>query len=219
MPGHVLRSVLRACRRPAAVLLLAAGLTWTTTGLAAAAPPAQCTCTKVGSVDTRAEQVSTVFTAQVTAQETGAVGTGKGARQVRRYQATIERVYQGTVSASEVTVVSPAAGADCGLGRIPTGKTWLFFVNGKDAKFFGNSCQGSERATSALLRRVERKLGSGEVVVEPEPEKTPLAYTDADTAAPPPLSRLVAPGAAATIVGLLGLALVGRARRAAAADG
>lgn len=217
MPDLRPRPVLRACRLVAAAVLLTAGLAWGAPA-ASAAPPARCDCTKVGSVDTRSQQVSTVFTAQVTGQQTGAIGTGGSTRQVRRYRAQIERVYQGTVSKTEVTVVSPATGRDCGLGRIPAGKTWLFFVNGKDAKFFGNSCLGSERATSALLRRVERKLGSGQVVVEPEPEKPPLDYTDEDTTTPPPLSRLVAPGAAATLVGLLGLALVGRARRAARSE-
>jgi hypothetical protein len=201
-----------------AVLLLAGGLSWITTGLSLAAPPQGCTCRVSGGVGTRAEGVSTVFTAQVSAQQVDALGTGQQARQVRRYTATVERVYQGTVAQREIVVVSPASLKDCGLGRIPAGKTWLFFVNGTGAKFYGNACQGSERATSALLRRVERVLGSGQVVVEPEPARPPLAWTDVDTATPPPLGRLVAPGAAAGLIGLLGLAVVGRARRRTAAD-
>lgn len=194
-----------------AALLVAAAFPWLAE--VAAARPELCTCRHSGSVGTRADQVSTVFTAQVTSQQSDAVGTGADTRQVRRYTAVVERVYQGTVTKNQVTVVSPASLSQCGLGRIPTGKTWLFFVNGSDTKFFGNTCQGSERATSALLRRVERVLGSGQVVVEPEPASPPLALTDEDTTPPPPLGRLVAPGAAATIVGLLGLLVVGRARR------
>jgi hypothetical protein len=60
---------------------------------------------------------------------------------------------------------------------------------------------------------VERVLGSGESVVVPEPDRPPLQWTELETSTPPPLGRLVAPGAAAGIVGLLGLAAVGRARR------
>ena len=216
MAGPVLIAPLRAGARVAAVLALVLGLAWASGSATAAVPAKQCTCQAPASVVTRAGNVSTVFTAQVISQEVAAVGTGQDARQVRRYRARVERVYQGTVGMSEVLVVSPAATSRCGLGQIPTGKTWAFFVNGADAKFHGNSCQGSERATSALLRRVERTLGSGHVVVEPQPERPPLVWSDQDTTEPPPLGRLVAPGAAATIVGLLGLAVVGRARRRAA---
>lgn len=211
MPRPV-RPLLRRALGPVAALLLVAGLA-STTGPATAAPPVRDACSVPGSVGDRAEKVDAVFTAQVADQQTDAVGTGADTRQVRRYTATVERVYQGTVTAKEVVVVSPLSAKDNGLGRLPTDKTWLFFVNGEDARFSGNACQGSERATSALLRRVERVLGSGESVVVPEPERPPLEWTELETTTPPPLGRLVAPGAAACLVGLLGLAAVGRARR------
>ena len=200
-----------------AALLLAGGLSALTGAPAQAAPASDCSVP--GSVGTRADNVDAVFTAAVTGQEVDAIGTGDKTRQVRRYQATVERVYQGTVTAKKVVVVSPKSAAKHGLGSIPTDKTWLFFVNGSNAKFFGNSCQGSERATSALLRRVERVLGSGHAVVEPEPDRPPLEWTELETSTPLPLGRLLAPGAAATLVGLLGLAAVGRARRRTPREG
>jgi hypothetical protein len=206
------RPLLRRVLGPVASLLLAAGLA-SVTGPATAAPPVRDACSVPGSVGDRAAKVDAVFTAQVTDQETDAVGTGANTRRVRRYTATVERVYQGTVTSKQVVVVSSQSARNNGLGRLPTDKTWLFFVNGEGAKFFGNSCQGSERATSALLRRVERVLGSGQTVVVPEPERPPLEWTELDTTEPPPLGRMVAPGAAAGLVGLLGLAAVGRARR------
>lgn len=204
--------LLRPALGVVAALLLATGPA-PLAGPAVAAAPARDGCSVPGSVGDRAEKVDAVFTAQVTDQQTDAVGTGADTRQVRRYTATVERVYQGNVTSKEVVVVSPLAVKDNGLGRLPTDKTWLFFVNGDGARFSGNACHGSERATSALLRRVERVLGSGGTVVVPEPERPPLEWTELETTTPPPLGRLVAPGAAASLVGLLGLAAVGRARR------
>ena len=206
------RSLPRRVLGPAAALLLVAGLA-ALSGPAAAAPPVRDPCSVPGSVGDRAAKVDAVFTAQVTGQETDAVGTGSDTREVRRYTATVERVYQGTVTSKEVDVVSPLSARDNGLGRLPTDKTWLFFVNGEEGTFSGNACQGSERATSALLRRVERVLGSGESVVVPEPARPPLEWRELETTTPRSLGRLVAPGAAAGLVGLLGLAAVGRARR------
>ncbi len=206
------RTLPRRVLGPAAALLLVAGLA-SLSGPASAAPRVREACSVPGSVGDRAAKVDAVFTAQVAGQQTDAVGTGADTRQIRRYTATVERVYQGTVASKEVDVVTPLSTRDHGLGRLPTNKTWLFFVNGEAAAFSGNACQGSERATSALLRRVERVLGSGESVVVPEPERPPLEWQELETTAPRPLGRLVAPGAAAGLVGLLGLAAVGRARR------
>lgn len=218
MTGPLLVAPSRGRARLVAVPAIAAGLLLglvlaLTGSSAGAAPGRQCTCQPPAGVGARAAKVSTVFTGQVVSQQVSAVGTGQDARQVRRYQTAVERVYQGEVTTTEVVVVSPAASSRCGLGQIPTGKTWVFFVNGSGAKFFGNTCQGSERATSALLRRIEQQLGSGHVVVEPAPEPPPLSWTEHDTTEPAALGRLLAPGAAATIVGLLGLVVVGRARR------
>jgi hypothetical protein len=209
---HAVRPLPRRALGLVAVLLLLGGLV-ALGGEASAAPRVREPCKVPSSVGDRAAKVDAVFTAQVTAQETDAVGTGATTRQVRRYSATVERVYQGTVTAKQVIVSSPLSARENGLGQLPTDKTWLFFVNGEGAKFYANSCLGSERATSALLRRVERVLGSGGTVVVPEPERPPLEWTELDPAPPTPLGRLVAPGAAAGIVGLLGLAAVGRARR------
>ncbi len=209
------RTLPRRLLGPAVAVMLVAGLAGLAalSGPAAAAPRVREACSVPGSVGDRAAKVDAVFTAQVTGQETDAVGTGADTRQVRRYTATVERVYQGTVTSKEVVVVSSLSARNNGLGRLPTDKTWLFFVTGDGAKFFGNSCQGSERATSAMLRRVERVLGSGQSVVVPEPERPPLEWNELETATPRTLGRLVAPGAAAGLVGLLGLAAVGRARR------
>jgi hypothetical protein len=202
--------------RVAATLLMAAALsvgghsaaTSAATSAASAAPTK--TCKPPAGVAARAENVTTVLTGQVTSQQTGTAGTGDRVRKVRRYQVDVDRFYQGTVTEDQVVVTSPLQE---GLGRLPTDKAWLFFVNGRGKTFIGNACLGSERATSALLRKVERVLGPGQQVADPPPEQPPLEWTELDASTPTPIGRMVAPGAAASIIGLLGLAVLARARR------
>lgn len=174
------------------------------TGLAGAAPG--------DAVDRAAGQADTVFTASVVTSAQDTVGTGKKAREVTRYTATVDRVYQGKVS-KETVLITSRLKADCGYGAIPTGKPWVFFVTGRGDSFFGNFCAGTRESTARYLAKVEKVLGAGEPVVAAATPRPPLAYTDQHTGAPPTLTRLLVPGAAVTLVGLLGLVLA-RGRRA-----
>lgn len=173
---------------------------------------AKCTC-KPASVAGHAREADAVFTGQVTGSTVSVVGVGKQTRRVRRFAAVVDRVYQGNVSRADVVIVTSASTAACGLGAIPVGRPWVFFADGSEARFFGDACGGSGRATGPYLAKVERALGPGTPVVEPTPERPPLTYTAAENDDPLPLRRLVAPGAAVSLLGLLGLAAVRRGRR------
>ncbi len=168
-----------------------------------------CKCAQ-GGVTKHAEQAEAVFTASVLTSSEETLGSGKKARQVRRYTAEVDRIYQGSVTEPTVLITTAQLSAACGLGKIPEGKPWVFFVNGADTKFFGNSCGGSARASGEYVGFVERILGPGDVLVEPAPPPPPLAFTDEPTDPPTALPRLLAPGAAVAIIGLLGLVLVRR---------
>lgn len=173
------------------------------------APAHACRCV-TRDVQQHAERADAVFTATVTTSAPDTVGTGRRERRVRRYTAEVDRFYQGGVPGSTVMITAPLEQSACGFGAIPAGEAWVFFVDGADTRFFGNSCGGSHPATGEYLARVERVLGTGQALVEPVPEAPPLDYDDVEIPDPVPLGKLLAPGGAVAIIGLLGLALVRR---------
>ena len=173
-------------------------------------PALACSCAPGGDLERYAAQADAVFSATVTTSAPDTVGTGKQERRVRRYTADVDRIYQGNVTATPVVITSAVEQSACGLGRVPTGRPWVFFVNGRGTRFFGNTCGGSHEATAGYVGKVEETLGAGQVLVDPVAAPPPLEYTDVDVSDPTALGRLVAPGAAIAIVGLLGLALVRR---------
>lgn len=176
----------------------------------AAAPSyAACACAQDPGLARLVGQVDAVFTASVVTSSTETAGTGKKQHEVRRYTAEVDRVYQGKVTKARVLITSEQSAA-CGYGNIPTGRPWVFFVHGRGAKFFGNVCGGTGRATEPYIAKIERLLGKGTSMSPTAPPRPPLEYTAVDVSAPTPLSRLVAPGAAVTLLGLLGLVLFRR---------
>jgi hypothetical protein len=175
------------------------------------APPAQaaCTCRPAG-VRSHAQQADAVFTGVVTGSARDTVGSGKQQRVLRRTAVEVDRIYQGDVSDTPIVITSEVGGSACALPRVPAGETWVFFVQGGGTTFVGDRCGGSGEATDDYLRTVEDVLGAGQVLVEPVAEPPPLEFTPVEASATSPLGRLVAPGAAVALIGLLGLALVRR---------
>ena len=145
--------------------------------VAVQAPAHACKCAKAG-VAAHAKKADAVFTAEVTGASSKTVQRGKRERRVRVYSVTVDRVYQGTVEET-LNIVSAYDTTACGLGRIPPGQRWIFFVTGEGPTYYANSCGGSELVVSQSLRQVEKVLGAGETISPPPPERPPLAYTDA----------------------------------------
>jgi hypothetical protein len=175
----------------------------------AVSAPARCVCPDGRTPAKLAKQADAVFTASVVSSTTDTAGTGKKQRTVRSYTAEVDRSYQGSVTAVRVLITSDQSQA-CGYGNIPTKTPWLFFVNGRGAKFNGNVCGGAMRATVENVSKVERLLGQGTPLQPAQPPREPLQYAEQDVSSAVPLGRLVAPGAAVTLIGLLGLVLFRR---------
>jgi hypothetical protein len=105
--------------------------------------------------------------------------------------------------------VTALVGTRCALPTLRQGTRYIFFVNEHRARLVATSA--TARATARLTHQVVSRLGNGR-----EPQAQPPAaaqLTKVAGASPPPLSRLLAPGAALLIVSLLGLLLLGRLGR------
>jgi hypothetical protein len=140
--------------------------------------------------------------------------TTSGNRQTMSYDVKVDRAYKGDITSPRVTVKSDAAESSCGLTGMTADTRYLFFARVSDANLFANSCGGTGPATSALTQRIVALLGPGTTPIPPTPEEA--TFTQVADAEPYPLTRLVAPGAAMVLVGLLGLMLLGalgRSRR------
>ncbi len=141
--------------------------------------------------------------------------TTTGNRQTMSYDVKVDRVYKGDdLTSPRATVKSDASEAACGLTGMTADTRYLFFVRKADPNLIANSCGGTGPATSALTQRIVALLGPGSTPTPPTPEKA--TFTQVADAEPYRLTRLVAPGAAMVLVGLLGLMILGalgRSRR------
>ena len=100
------------------------------------------------------------------------------------YDITASRAYQGTPERS--TQVASAGGRNaCGLGELGVGTTYVFLATGTEAPYAADSCGGTSVANP----------------------------TKVEDSAPAGFARTAAPGAAAVLLGLLGLVVVRRLAR------
>jgi hypothetical protein len=133
---------------------------------------------------------------------------GKGAQRIRTYKVKADRVYQATLVTDSV-VVTAQVGKPCPPPTLVHGKRYIFFVTENGSRLMATPA--TAKATSKLTRQVVARLGSGE---QPQPAPPVTAeFTKVADAAPPRLSRLLAPGAALVIISLLGLVVVSRLAR------
>jgi hypothetical protein len=131
-----------------------------------------------------------------------------GKERTRSYRVVSDRVYQSSLVQPSV-VVTAQVGTKCALPTLTKGTRYIFFVNERGARLM--AMPATARATPKLTRQVVSRLGNGA-----QPEPTPPATAELSQvtdATPPPLSRLLAPGAALLIISLLGLLVVGRLGR------
>jgi hypothetical protein len=131
-----------------------------------------------------------------------------GHRATRTYQVTADRVYKSSLVTDQV-VVTARVGTRCALPKLQTGTRYIFFVTEHRSRLLAES--GTAEATPRLTRQVVARLGSGAQPDVPPPADAQL--TRVAGATPPPLSRLLAPGAALVLVSVLGLLVLGRRHR------
>ncbi|NPD04611.1 hypothetical protein HN031_07925 [Nocardioides sp. zg-1308] len=195
--------------RPAATMLLAclgllAGLVVGVAGpaLAAAAPaPAACTC-KQGQLEQQVQRADVVFI--------GTVDNVELAGDDHTYDITASRAYRGTPERS-TQVVSVGGRNACGLGELGVGTTYVFLATGDAAPYDADSCGGTSVANPAKVDKIEALLGEGTSVEPPPPPTAEL--TRVEDSPPAGFARTAAPGAAAALIGLLGLVVVRRLAR------
>lgn len=188
--------MLRPLRFLLALLVVSLGLV-----LTANAPSHACSCARQ-SPEKQVGQADVVF-----------VGTVDGiAEQGRRYvyDLTATHGYKGEV-ARETSVTSHQQATACGLGALQVGKDYLFVATGTAAPYRANSCTGSGPANTKRITAVEAVAGEGVAIEPPPPPKAVRTKVEEDP--PVGLARAAAPGAAAVLVGLLGLLVVRRLSR------
>lgn len=188
----------RAVRVAAALLLACLGLVLATTTTASAA---DCTCKQAG-LEKQVAQADLVFIGTVDRVE--AQGNGF------LYEITASRAYQGTPE-RETQVLSAGGRDACGLGELGVGTGYLFFATGAETPYAADACGGTGVANPTKVDKVETLLGAG-TAVEPPPPPT-AQRTLVEDAAPAGFARAAAPGAAAVLIGLLGLLVVRRLAR------
>ena len=192
--------MLRALRLAAALLLACLGLVLTTTAPASAA---DCTCRKGATLEKQVERADLVFVGKVDKVE--ADGTGF------LYEITASRAYRGTPE-RETQVLSAGGRDACGLGELGVGTGYVFFATGTETPYAADACGGTSVANPTKVDKVEDLLGAGTAVEPPPPPTAEL--TRLEESPPAGFARTAAPGAAAVLVGLLGLLVVRRLSRA-----
>jgi hypothetical protein len=188
----------RAVRLAAALLLVCLGLVFTVSVPASA----DCTC-KQPQLDRQVAKADLVFIGTVDRVE--AQGNGF------LYEITASRAYQGTPD-RETQVLSAGGRDACGLGELAVGTSYVFFATGTETPYAADACGGTSVANPTKVDKVEALLGEGTAVEPPPPPTAQL--TQVEDAAPAGFARAAAPGAAAVLIGLLGLLVVRRLARA-----
>ncbi|WP_210651101.1 hypothetical protein [Nocardioides sp. SYSU D00065] len=189
--------MLRAVRLAAALLLACLGLVATTSAPASAA----CTC-RQGQLEQQVSRADVVFLGTVDRVQQQGDG--------HAYEITASRTYQGTPERT-TEVVSAGGRNACGLGALDVGDSFVFLATGTAAPYEADSCGGTSVANPATVERVEALLGEGTSIEPPPPPTAEL--TRVEDSPPAGFARTAAPGAAAAIIGLLGLVVVRRLAR------
>jgi hypothetical protein len=186
----------------ASAALVGGALLLSPAAAAAAAPAGRCA---PQSLDKDIKHADVVFRGMV---DKAMRAHGPADDRTRTYNVTADRVYKASLVADQVRVTT-MLGQACPPPKLTQGKRYIFFVTEEGSRLV--STQATARATHELTSHVEAKLGSGKPPRSAPPVNA--QFTKVADAAPPTLSRLLAPGAALLILSLLGLLVVARMGR------
>lgn len=198
--GRVI-GMIRAVRLAAALLFACLGLVATT---AASAAAADCTC-RQPTLERQVARADVIFI--------GTVENVEKAGTDWTYDVEATRAYKGEPERS--TQVFSAGGAGrCGLGELAVGTDYVFLATGSDAPYEADSCGGTAEWTQGRVDKLEKvpELAAGYTAIEP-PAPPEAVRTLVEDEPPAGFARAAAPGAAAAIIGLLGLIVVRRLGR------
>lgn len=176
---------------------------------AAAAPADECSC-QSGNFTQLLKRADTVMVASVEhvrlTEEATATSEATTTDEPDTMRVVARRVFKGEVEQARVEVTSTNV-EPCTWYDSDNDERLLVVVRDGHA----DACTGSRPATTRVVQRVQRQLGSGEKIAPPPPREA--TRTKIEGTEPLDFGRLAAPGGAMVLVGLLGLAVVSRLNR------
>lgn len=218
-PRRLLPAVPAALASAAAALLLPLGAASAAAPVPAGPIPPGCgglDVTDTAAVIANAEGVSDVFLGRVVRLDRVRVNPGATtgttetpATRDLLYNVLVDVPITGDLAADQRVdvVLAGVEGAEEPLRR---SRRYLFFASGEGAVLRADGCDGYASATmldAAALEEIRTAL-----TAEPETPDVVLSKPDG-SGGPPDLGRVVAPGAAVSLIGILGLVLISRVGR------
>ena len=182
-------------RRLLALLLVLAGVPGVALGVAVGTAGSALACPAPLPLPTAVKRADAVFTGTVTQRRVHG-------RQVE-YVVDVQRSYAGRLDERQ-TVTTDRAARACGVPALQRGGDYVFVATRSGGRLSTSARQGTAPAGRYLVRRVESMLGKGQGPIPTEPVRATFTPVGGDAT---PLARLVAPGLALVIAGLLGLVL------------
>lgn len=193
--------MIRAARLAAALLVACLGVV---VNVASPAAAADCTC-RQGTLERQVARADVIFIG--TLQDVEKAGDDW------TYDVEATRAYKGDPERS--TQVFSAGGPNrCGLGELESGTDYIFLATGAAAPYEADSCGGTAAWSQSKVDKLEKvpELSAGYTAIEPPPPPKAVR-TLVEDSPPAGFARTAAPGAAAAIIGLLGLVVVRRLAR------
>jgi hypothetical protein len=182
-------------RRLLALLLVLAGAPGVALGVAVDTAGPALACPAPLPLSAAVRRADAVFTGTVTQRAV------RGQRV--EYVVAVQRSYAGRLDERQ-TVTTWRAARACGVPDLQRGGDYLFIADRSGSRLTTSARAGTAAAGPRLVRRVEALLGQGQGPIPTEPVRATFTPVGGPAT---PLARLVAPGLALVIVGLLGLVL------------